>query len=55
MNREGLLDMLADLVSSLGLSLGDLERSLLDVRDVDLQRRVDLDLENLLHLDLPSC
>ena len=27
MNRERLLDMLADLVSSLGLSLGDLERS----------------------------
>ena len=50
MNRECLL---ADIVSSLGLTLGDLERSRLDELYLDLERLVDLNLEDLLDLDLP--
>ena len=44
MNRERLLGLLVDLVSSLGLTVGDLERSLLDELYLDLERLVDLDL-----------
>ena len=47
-NRERLLGLLADLVSSLGVFLGDLERSLLDELYLDLER-----LEDLLDLDHP--
>ena len=50
MNRECLL---ADIVSSLGLTLGDLERSRLDELYLDLESLVDLNLEDLLDLDLP--
>ena len=45
MNRECLLDLLADLVSSLGLTLDDLERSLLDELYLYLERLVNLDLK----------
>ena len=53
MNRERLLELLANLVSSLGLSLGNLERSLLEELYLDLDRLEDLDLKDLLDLDLP--
>ena len=43
--------MLADLVTSLGLFTGDLERSLLDELYLDLECLDDL--EDLLDLDLP--
>ena len=42
------------MVSSLGLTLGDMERSLLDELYLDLERLVDLDLDKeFLDLDLP--
>ena len=51
-NREHLRDMLVDLNSSLGLVLGDLERSLIGELWFDLERLVDL-LGDLQDVDLP--
>ena len=53
MNRERLLGLRTNMVSSLGLTLGDLEQSLPDELYLDLDRFVNLDLEDLLDLDLP--